>query len=136
MHALAIHGGDVDTAMFEDTLLPLMDHYEATGWDARDPEAIYTNYQHTRKVEGMWLTLSKPTYFGNLGENPNGDPMYTLGRMAFDMFLPTQLVCSLQGNFNPVRVVPPDERALLLEKCPKSLQEELDVGGSVLRTYK
>jgi hypothetical protein len=84
----------------------------------------------------MWLTLSKPTYFGNLGETSAGDPMYTLGRMAFDMFVPTQLVCSLQGNFNPVHVVPPEERACLTEKCPKSLAEEIGNGGTVLREYK
>ena len=136
LEVLAIHGGDVDTQEFEDALMPLMHHYEATGWDARDEKGIYSLYQHTRKVEGMWLTLSKPTYFGNLGENPNGDPMYTLGRMAFDMFLPTQLVCSLQGNFNPIRIVRSEERLELLERCPKALQEDLDVGQSVLRTYE
>lgn len=136
LHSLAIAGGDVETKAFEDALLPLIHHYEETGWDARDPEGIYSNYANTRRVEGMWLTLSKPTYFGNLGQTAEGDPMYTLGRMAFDMFLPTQLVCSLQGNFNPVDIVSPDERAELLAQCPKSLMDEIENGSSVLRRYK
>jgi len=153
LHALAISGGDVQTKQFEQSLSHLAKFYEETEWDARDVHGIYSNsssstigsfgHSHAsagtipgvRKIEGMWLTLSKPTYFGNLGENPNGDPMYTLGRMAFDMFLPTQLICSLQGNFNPVRVVSPEERQHLLEKVPKSLQEEVVSGASVLRTY-
>jgi hypothetical protein len=136
LHALAISGGDVETKAFEEALLPLIHHYEETGWDARDPEGIYSNYANTRRVEGMWLTLSKPTYFGNLGQTADGDPLYTLGRMAFDMFLPTQLVCSLQGNFNPVDIVSPEERAELLERCPKSLIDEIRNGSSVLRKYK
>ena len=76
-------------------------------------------------------------FFGNLGETAEGDPLYTLGRMAFDMFLPTQLVVSLQGNFNPVHVVPDEERQHTLEnKVPKSLVDEVLMGNHVLRTYK
>lgn len=136
LHALAVTGGDVDSKIFEEALLPLEHYYAEMGWDARDPNGIYSQHDHTRRVEGMWLTLSKPTYFGNLGETSNGDPMYTLGRMAFDMFLPTQLICSLQGNFNPVHIVPPDERAELIKKCPKSLVDEITSGNAVLREYK
>lgn len=136
LHALSISGGDVSTPEFEAALLPLVQRYQELGWDARDPDGIYSNYANTRRVEGMWLTLSKPTYFGNLGETSNGDPMYTLGRMAFDMFLPTQLVCSLQGNFNPVAVVPTEERAALMEQCPKALREEIGNGSSILRKYE
>jgi hypothetical protein len=97
------------------------------GWDARYPK------NNERKLEGMWLTLSKATFFVSLGENGSGDPMYTLGRLAFDMFLPTQLVCSLQGNFNPVHIVPPDSRP---ETIPQRLLEQVVMGNHVLRTYK
>lgn len=135
LHALAITGGDVSSKAFEEALLPLVHYYEEMGWDARDPDGIYSFHDHTRRVEGMWLTLSKPTYFGNLGETSDGDPMYTLGRMAFDMFLPTQLICSLQGNFNPVNIVPSDTRAELIERCPKSLKDEITSGSAVLREY-
>jgi hypothetical protein len=144
--ALACAGGAVDSPDFEHALLPLCKVYHDSGWDARINNRLeFPNYnpmepnanRHSPKLEGMWLTLTKPTYFGNLGETSQGDPMYTLGRMAFDMFLPTQLVCSLQGNFNPVRrVVDPLERAELLQHCPKSLLEEIQDDCSVLRTYE
>jgi hypothetical protein len=136
LHALAISGGDVDTKAFADALIPLVRHYAETGWNACDPEGIYSNYVDTRRLEGMWLTLTKASYFGNLGETPAGDPMYTLGRMSFDMFLPTQLVCSLQGNFNSVEVVSPEERAALMDTCPKSLRDDISNGHSVVRKYE
>ena len=100
LHALAVSGGDVDTPAFQQALAPLARHYTETGWDACDTDGIYSNYDGARRLEGMWLTLSKASYFGQLGTTPDGgDPMYTLGRMSFDMFRPTQLICSLQGNF-------------------------------------
>jgi hypothetical protein len=137
LHALAISGGDVDTPAFQQALAPLARHYAETGWDACDSDGIYSNYDGARQLEGMWLTLSKASYFGQLGTTADGgDPMYTLGRMSFDMFRPTQLICSLQGNFNPVRVVDSEERARLMEQCPTSLREEIANGTSVLRKYE
>lgn len=130
-HALAISGGDATTDDFHKALLPLCRHYEELGHDARHHNN--SQDQSTTCLEGMWLTVTKASYFGSLGENADGDPMYTLGRMAFDMFLPTQLVCSLQGNFNPVHVVPHDARPRLI---PKNLVEEVEFGNGILRTYK
>ena len=126
----------MDTKAFADALIPLVHHYAETGWDACDPEGIYSNYADTRRLEGMWLTLTKASYFGILGETPAGDPMYTLGRMSFDMFLPTQLVCSLQGNFNSVGAVSSEERAALMDTCPKSLRDEISNGKSNVRKYE
>ena len=130
-HALAVSGGDVTSEAFHEALEPLAKHYDELGWDARQVHSC-----SERVLEGMWLTLSKASFFGSLGENANGDPMYTLGRMAFDMFLPTQLVCSLQGNFNPVRIVPPEMRPCTEQEIPKNLLEEVEMGTHVLRTYK
>lgn len=130
LHALACSGGDVSTKQVEQALLPLIQVYDEQKHHHHDADST------AAAVEGMWLSLSKPTFFGNLGDTSAGDPMYTLGRMAFDMFLPTQLVCSLQGNFNPVRRVGDEERDQVLTRCPKSLVDELERGGSVLRTYK
>jgi len=129
-HALAISGGDATTDSFLKALEPLAKHYDELGWDAR-----LEHSSSERVLEGMWLTLSKASFFGSLGENPHGDPMYTLGRMAFDMFLPTQLVCSLQGNFNPVHIVPPEMRPCTEQEIPKNLLEEVEMGTHVLRTY-
>jgi hypothetical protein len=97
---------------------------------------ILERQQVFQSEEGMWLSLTLPSYYGNLGENDAGDPRYTLGRMAFDMFSPTRLVCSLQGNFNSVERVTDEQRAAMLMHVPKALQEEVMVNTSVLRTYK
>ena len=85
----------------------------------------------------MWLTLTKPNFFDCLGDNDQGDPMYTLSRMSFNMFSPANLICSLQGNFNSVELLVNDgERTM---PVPKSLSDAVlgSAGSQVeLRTYK
>lgn len=129
LHALAVTRGDVDSDKFKKTLDPLLKYSLSSELKPRSP--ITTDLS----VDGMWLQLSKPTYFGCLGENGRGDPLYTLGRMSFDMYSPTNLVCSLQGNFNPVEILDDEQRALMLEAVPKALREEVESGKTVLRTY-
>jgi hypothetical protein len=87
-------------------------------------------------TEGLWLTLTKASFFGNFGENDQGDPIYSLGRMTFDMFSPTNLLCSLQGNFNSIERVSAESRRAMLRSVPKALRDEVERGDSVLRTYK
>ena len=130
LHRLAVTGGDVvSDPEFLKHLDLLKSHYDTTKSDTR-----FTNDVNSTS-EGTWLTLTKPTYFGNLGANDDGDPMYTLGRMAFDMFSPTRLVCSLQGNFNTVHKVSDADRAKMLDCVPKALKEEVESGDTILRTY-
>lgn len=129
LQALAIAGGDVTSPKFQSYLQTLESSFKQQGVDTRGSNSRLA-------TEGLWLTLTKPTFYANLGENDQGDPMYTLGRMSFDMFSPTSLVCSLQGNFNSVERVSDDDRAAVLEAVPKSLREEVEAGNSVLRTYK
>jgi hypothetical protein len=93
LHALIVLGGETDDFRFQECLAVLNRHYLQTGADVRN----------NNKTEGTWLTLTKPLFRDCLGENDQGDPLYTLGRMGFDMFSPTDLVCSLQGNFNSVQ---------------------------------
>jgi hypothetical protein len=128
LQALAIAGGDVLSSQFKGALEILQGHFARLQLDTRSADSPVA-------TEGLWLTLTKPTFFGCLGENDSGDPMYTLGRMSFDMFSPTSLVCSLQGNFNSVEQVDDDTRASMLESVPKSLRDEVQAGDSVLRTY-
>jgi hypothetical protein len=129
LEALAIAGGDVTSPKFQSCLQTLESYFNLTGVDTRSSRSRVAS-------EGLWLTLTKPSFYANLGENDQGDPMYTLGRMSFDMFSPTSLVCSLQGNFNSVERVADTDRASVLEAVPKSLREEVEAGNSVLRTYK
>lgn len=131
LHRLAVTSGDVVTDQeFLKHLDVLKQHYAATQVDTRSSTSDVN-----ATSEGMWLTLTKPTYFGNLGNNDDGDPMYTLGRMSFDMFSPTRLVCSLQGNFNSVERIEDDDRKAMLQNVPKALKEEVGSGATVLRSY-
>jgi hypothetical protein len=138
---LAISHGNTDSPQFLQCLQILQDHYRMECTTRSDcMESPYVE-------DGTWLTLTKPTFFGNLGDNDNGDPMYTLGRMSFDMFSPTSIVCSLQGTFNSVKVISDENRRLLSQTnrdseydhycaIPKKLQDEVDNGESVMRTYE
>eukprot|EP00522_Entomoneis_paludosa_P017925 CAMPEP_0172440088 /NCGR_PEP_ID=MMETSP1065-20121228/855_1 /TAXON_ID=265537 /ORGANISM="Amphiprora paludosa, Strain CCMP125" /LENGTH=677 /DNA_ID=CAMNT_0013188869 /DNA_START=212 /DNA_END=2245 /DNA_ORIENTATION=- len=129
LHRLAITGGDViSDPEFLKHLDLLKQCYASTKGDTRIADGNASS-------EGMWLTLTKPTYFANLGNNDDGDPMYTLGRMSFDMFSPTRLVCSLQGNFNSVERIEDSDRAAMLDSVPKALREEVEAGNTTLRSY-
>ena len=129
LQSLAASQGDVESDKFKSSLETLTEHFSQESLDTRP------HLTGTGSIEDTWLTLSKPSYFGCLGENDSGDPMYTMGRMSFDMFSPTNLVCSLQGNFNPVEIVNDEDRKDLLDRVPKSLREEVESGKTVLRTY-
>lgn len=120
LHELAISGGETTSDRFTDCLRFLENSFSLNICE-RDASLS----------EGRWLSLTKPSFFANLGENDSGDPMYTLGRMSFDMFAPTQLICSLQGTFNSV------EKAKIKEgtPIPKALQEEVE-NGAELHTYE
>lgn len=127
LHALAVFKGETTSTEFQTALFFLTEHYLRLGTDACRPDQTST--------EGVWLTLTKPTFFYCLGENDSGDPMYTLGRMSFDLFSPSETICSLQGNFSRVERV--DGRtAALMKSVPKSLYKEVQVGNTVLRTYE
>ena len=113
------------------------------------------------KIEGQWFTLTKPTYVDCLGHNDDGNPMYHLGRMSFEMFRPGDLVCAIEAVFNPIMEVVGGENCGLSHdeydesekrkrknyhfSVPTSLQDEVRraLGASmkndeapVLRTYQ
>ncbi|GKY94494.1 hypothetical protein MPSEU_000415300 [Mayamaea pseudoterrestris] len=130
LKALASTRGEtVDNAELSSCLDFLKQHYAATA-QASSP------HSEVQASKGMWLSLTKPLFFGCLGETDQGDPLYTLGRMSFDMFSPTSLVCSLQGSFNQVHDVGADERSQDAHLIvPKSLKDEVDQGDALLQTY-
>ena len=143
LHILAINDGDVESDEFKSKVEPLEKFFLEKDYDTRGVSRYQgslhnsvTSTLGTTSIEGMWLTLSKPNFFGMLGNNDNGDPMYTLGRMSFDMFSPTNLVCSLQGNFNRIEVVDGEERKAMLNAVPTKLREEVEDGETILRTYQ
>jgi hypothetical protein len=120
LYQLAVSQGETDSTAFLNCLSELEQLYKSS---------LASNPTHNcyEAHEGTWLTLTKPTFFGCLGDNDAGDPMYSLGRMTFDMFSPSSLICSLQGNFNTVHPV---------VEVPEGLIAQVGSDPSVLRTYK
>jgi PAS domain S-box-containing protein len=51
---------------------------------------------------GSWRSISRPSYGGCLGRNPQGDFCYPLGKMSFNMFKPGNLTCSVQHTLNKI----------------------------------
>jgi hypothetical protein len=90
-------GGDVSTTAFVSCLDRLHDHYQASKKDER-----WGPSSDVAPSDGTWIALSKPTFTECRGRNDRGQCLYTLGRLSFDMFRPTSLLCSLRGVFNTV----------------------------------
>jgi hypothetical protein len=53
-------------------------------------------------ILGNSRALSSPEFSGSLGLNDSGAPMYTLGRMAFSMYQPLDLVCAITKVEQPI----------------------------------
>ena len=75
-------------------------------------------------IDGTWEMISPPSYPACVGVNENGEKMFTLGRMAFDMFQPANLVCSIQKQYNTIKTVTSDEK--LPTYIPPSLRQEAE----------
>ena len=125
IHELACTAGDVTDKKFLSTLEKLRALYQITAWNA-----CKTSSQN--HIEGLWLTLSRPNFPGSLGRNSEGDYLYTLGRMSFDMFRPINLICSINAMFNSIKPQSSDT----IMSVPKSLQEEVKNSTSKLRSYE
>ena len=126
VHELKLSGGSVDTSGFAQCLEFLEAYYRSKNWDGRISSSSYG---------GTWLTLSKPTYNECKGRNEKGEYLYSLGRMSFDMFKPTNLVCSIQAVFNSVRPVDPKNPDRPLH-VPRRLMKEIQRGEVMLQTYE
>jgi hypothetical protein len=116
-------GGDVESPLFVSCLDRLHAHYRASGiderWGAAPPMETATAAPATAApADGTWIALSKPTFTECHGRNDRGQYLYTLGRLSFDMFRPTSLLCSLRGVFNTVSLpVGDDESKSSSSKC-------------------
>lgn len=52
--------------------------------------------------EGDWLCLTAPTFPGRIEGTPDDVYKFTLGKMSFNQFQPTDLVCTVEHVVNPV----------------------------------
>jgi hypothetical protein len=129
---LAVSGGDVTTPSFRSAVEELTNLYDPSHFDARVKTKRDNLANH---LGGVWMMLSMPNFPGVLGRNSEGEYLYTLGHMSFDMFPPKDLVCSIQGSFNPVHYVGTRDREAI-KHIPASLKDEVKKGKSLLRTYE
>ena len=116
-------GGDVTTPVVLSCLGQLHALYCERMCDAR-----WSRRSETFDGDGTWLTLSKPTFSECLGRNAQGRNLYTLGRLSFDMFRPTQLKCSVNGIFNSVSLASAnsdDDEAARPRSYPRRFQKTL-----------
>ena len=128
---LRASGGSTQTDTFQECLEFLEAYYKSKSWDGRGSHDSFAPF----KLEGQWLTLSKPTYNECKGRNEKGEYLYSLGRLSFDMFKPTNLVCSIQAVFNSVRPMDPRKPDRPLH-VPRSLMKEIQKGQIHLQTYE
>jgi hypothetical protein len=121
-------GGDIHTSTFLDCMSILESDYKSKSWDGRGMNAPFS-------LGGNWLTLSKPTYDECKGRNSKEELTYSLGRMSFGMFRPTNLVCSVQAAFNNVQTIDPRNPPRPLH-VPSKLMKYIQSGIVNLRTYE
>ena len=126
---MKISGGDLDSDLFKSELEILHSYYLLSNCDVGKPDAPF-------EVDGTWLTLSKPTFTECKGFNDAGDHIYALGRMSFDMFRPTGLRCSIQGNFNTVHRLHGEVPHSVPRSLRKAIFNNKNCGVMGLRTYK
>jgi hypothetical protein len=88
-------GGDTSCHEFLNIVEILTSYYSTRGWDDR----WTAKDTSPRAMDGKWLNLAKPTFSECKGRNERGESIYTLGRVAFDMFRPVNLACSMGESF-------------------------------------
>ena len=112
--ALRSSFGDTSTPHFQCALKALSSIYRQS-----------TKAVDVHKLEGEWLTLSRPNFPDCLGQNINGDFVYTLGRMSFDMFRPNNLRCSIKKIVNNISKVELRKDHIQNIAMPRGLRKSL-----------
>mmetsp|Transcript_33457 Transcript_33457/g.40995 ORF Transcript_33457/g.40995 Transcript_33457/m.40995 type:complete len:223 (+) Transcript_33457:2-670(+) len=76
------------------------------------------------------MTMTKPNFPDCLGKNEDDEYLFSLGRMSFDMYRPTDLLCSLESQFNPVFEVDVTD-----DNVPSRVKREVWRRKCMLRSY-
>ena len=118
IHIMHESGGDTSHPEFRSHLNILTSYYASRGRDAR-----WTSRNRLPvDLDGMWMMLSKPTFSECRGRNDRGDPLYSLGRLSFDMFRPSGLIASMEGVFNSIQPT----KSHLKVCFPSTLRDKVD----------
>lgn len=123
-------GGSVETPQFLECLEILQTYYAQ-----RNISDQRSSHDYVTELEGNWLTLSKPTYTEMKGKNEKGESLYSLGRISFDMFRPSGLLCSVQASFNNLQSIDPKNPGRPLH-VPRKLMKDIWSGECTLQTYE
>ena len=96
-----------------------------------------TNKDHYN-IDKLWFNMTKPTYTECLGKNSRSEYRYKLGRLSFDMFPSSHLVCSIQGMFNYIGKIRSTANHNNMDNIsiPTSLRQELRSSTAQLRSFK
>lgn len=115
---LRLNKGDTTSSEFHSIMNALGEFYREQGLDQRWTTGDLST---TCSLDGTWLALSKSEFSGSTGKNENGEFLFPLGRVAFDMFRPTGLLCSIQGAFNIINPWNPEKDIIRPVIYPASL---------------
>lgn len=131
---LVSSGRDIEAAPVKSALDKLSQTYTT---DARTCTKFSPNY------DGDWIMETLPTFPDLLGYNNDGDALYTMGRLTYNMIQPGNVVCSVQKITQHVHKLSSDPASLDAEGSvmippfvPKSLREEIEKDPSELRSYR
>jgi len=131
---LVSSGRDIEAAPVKSALDKLSQTYTT---DARTCTKFSPNY------DGDWIMETLPTFPDLLGYNNDGDALYTMGRLTYNMIQPANVVCSVQKITQHVHKLSSDPASLNAEGSvmippfvPKSLREEIEKDPSELRSYR
>lgn len=75
-------------------------------------------------LSGQWKQINAPEYPLVLGKDEEGNQQYTLGRLAFNLFEPKDLVCSISDVMNPLSARATDETIDYAIEVPLSFSAE------------
>ncbi len=127
-------GGDTNTPTFLSNMDALTTIYDSYQFDVR--ESHHSNDSSMLDMNGTWRTITKPTYSDCKGLNAKGEYIYALGRMAFDMFRPTHLNCSIQGVYNRISPIDSDNFNKRPFYVPRRLRHEVFASGQGVQSLR
>jgi len=108
IYALLDSQGNVSDERFSKALYLLSEMYRS------QQELSHRNDSLSPLLHGVWRSISRPNYSGCLGQNENGESVYTLGKMSFNMFQPGNLRCTVQRTSTSIAPV------CEMDKAPRS----------------
>ena len=115
-------------------LLKLREAFQSSGVDCRHVEPGFV----AQMYDGDFVMAHNPSFLAQLGNNRNGDPLFTMGRMSFGMIRPTDVVCSIQRvtqHVHKLSKLNPDGRWEIPANVPPKLRDAVELKAGELRSF-